>query len=108
MAHSLIPIISLAGQLANNKNLEIQKTKPMLSDFIRLLWYGFYNLSIERKNKLKNCYNSRTFAVHIFLIQLFGDNCITKQKDLGDMNKHSLSSLRIRIRIILTKAGHIL
>lgn len=32
MAHGLIPIGSLADQLANNKDLDVQKTKSMLSD----------------------------------------------------------------------------
>jgi hypothetical protein len=70
----------------------------MLSDSISLLGYGFYNLSMKRRNDLKSCLNpgfrkicsSDTPVTE----QLFGDNCSTKLKDMGDMSKHSLSSFK--------------
>ncbi|XP_052687732.1 uncharacterized protein LOC128166532 [Crassostrea angulata] len=98
MAHGLIPIVSLADQLANSKDLDVQKTKSMLSDSISLLGYGFYNLSMKRRNELKlhELFKSSIQESSDIPVteQLFGDNCTTKLKDMGDMNKHSLSSLK--------------
>lgn len=41
MAHGLIQIVSLADQLANNKDLDIKKKRSMQFDSISLLGYGF-------------------------------------------------------------------
>lgn len=98
MAHGLISVVSLADQLANNKDLDVQKTKSMLSDSISLLGHGFFNLSMKRRNELKKCLNPRYREICSSDVpvteQLFGDNCTTKLKDMGDMNKHSLSSIK--------------
>jgi hypothetical protein len=47
MTQGLIPIVSLADQLASNQDLDVQETESILSDSISLLVYCF----IDEKDK---------------------------------------------------------
>ncbi|XP_062591612.1 uncharacterized protein LOC134253118 [Saccostrea cucullata] len=98
LAQGLVPIVNLADQLANNKEIDNQKTKAMLSDSISLLGYGFYNLSMKRRHEIRNHLNPRYRKICSSDVpiseNLFGDSCMSKLKDMGDINKYPLSSNR--------------
>ncbi|XP_062592192.1 uncharacterized protein LOC134253641 [Saccostrea cucullata] len=98
LAQGLVHIVNLADQLANHKEIDNQKTKAMLSDSISLLGYGFYNLSMKRRHEIRNHLNPRYRKICSSDVpiseNLFGDNCMTKLKDMGDINKYHLSSNR--------------
>ena len=98
LAQGLIPIVTLVDQLSSYKDLEIQKTKPLLSDSISLVGYSFYNISMKKRHEIRNYFSPRYRKICSSDIpiseNLFGDSCMSKLKDLSDINKYPLRSHR--------------
>ncbi|XP_062566914.1 uncharacterized protein LOC134229224 [Saccostrea cucullata] len=94
IATGLIPLVQMAESLISKQDTESVKNKKMLGDAISMLGNSFYNLSMKRRNEIKSCLTPRykkIVSAEIPLTdQLFGDNCMSKLKEMGDINKHPI------------------
>ena len=66
----------------------------LLSDAISLIGHDFLLLSNKRRQGLRNYINDRYSKICAtdvpFTNQLFGDNCLSKLKEMGDINKYPI------------------
>lgn len=84
----------MADMLVNKKELEPQICKKMLADSISMLGNVFYNVSMKRRNEIKDVLNFRYRKIASSEIpvtdHLFGDNCVSKLKEMGDTTKQPI------------------
>lgn len=95
MALGMVPIVKLANQLSTVKEaLDPVATRGMLTDSISLLGHSFYNLSQKRRYELKGHIAPRYKKICASDVpisnNLFGDNCHTRIKELGDTAKYPI------------------
>ncbi|XP_061186409.1 uncharacterized protein LOC133194473 [Saccostrea echinata] len=94
IATGLIPLVQMAESLISKQDTESVKSKKMLGDPISMLANSFYNLSTKRRNEIKSCltprYKKIVSAEMPVTDQLFGDSCMSKLKEMGDINKHTI------------------
>lgn len=94
LATGMIPLVQMADMLVNKKELEPHVCKKMLADSISMLGNAFYNVSMKRRNEIKNVLNFRYRKIASSEIpvtdHLFGDNCVSKLKEMGDITKQPI------------------
>ncbi|XP_061177945.1 uncharacterized protein LOC133186704 [Saccostrea echinata] len=94
LATGIIPLVQMADMFVNKKELDPQTCKKMLADSISMLGNAFYNLSMKRRNEIKNVLNFRYRKIAFSEIPvtdfLFGDNCVSKLKEMGDITKQPI------------------
>lgn len=91
----MVPIVQLADQLSKGKEpLDPNRTRNLLTDSISLLGHSFYNLSQKRRYELKSSISNRYKKICNSDVpitnNLFGDNCTTRLKELGDISKYPI------------------
>lgn len=66
----------------------------MLADSISMLANAFYNVSVKRRNEIKYVLNFRYRKIASSEIpitdHLFGDICVSKLKEMGDITKQPI------------------
>ena len=95
----LVPIIQVGDQLAKGKEpLDPTKTLGLFSDSLSLLGYAFHSLSMKRRYDIRRFLNPRYQKIcsseTALNAKLFGDNIMTRVKELGDPNKTPLGIYR--------------
>lgn len=93
LAMGMIPLVQMADMLVNKKELEPQIFKKMLADSIRMLGNAFFNVSIKRRNEVKNVLNFRYCRITSEIPvtdHLFRYNCVFKLNKLGDITKQPI------------------
>lgn len=94
LATGMIPLVQMADMLVNKKELESKIFKKMLADSIRMLGNAFFNVSIKRRNEVKNVSNFRYRRITSSEIpvtdHLFRYNCVSKLNKLGDITKQPI------------------
>lgn len=82
---------TVSDMLVNKKELELHICKKDDGWFYK---YAFYNVSMKRRNEIKNVLNFRyrkTASSEIPVTDhLIGDNCVSKPKVMGDITKQPI------------------
>ncbi|CAC5415403.1 unnamed protein product [Mytilus coruscus] len=92
MMAGMVPIVNLANQLAIKKEpIDPSIVKSELSDSISLMGHAYYSLSMKRRYDIRRFLNPRYQRVcsHDIPVNenLFGDNIMSRIKELGDPTK---------------------
>ena len=105
----LTPIINMADNIAKTKEHIYSDTgRTMLTDAISLIGHSFFLLSNKRKQSLRNYIHDRYNKICSTDVpitnQLFGDNCLNKLKEMGDINKYpgkKIKFLQTRLTLVM-------
>lgn len=91
LALGLSPIVNMADDIAKKKEVNISTFKAEIADAISLIGHAFFLISSKRRASIKSFLNdryakicSRDIPITSFL---FGDNCMSKLKEMGDINR---------------------
>lgn len=100
MAQGLVPIVSIADQITKGKEaLDPNHTKQLLGDAISLIGHSFHLISQRRRQSLRNYIHDRYSKICSSDVQvttqLFGDNCLSKLKEFGDISKFPIGKYKI-------------
>lgn len=90
----MILLVQMADMFLNKKEIEPRICKKLLADSINMLGNAFYNMSMKRSNEIKNVLNFWYRKIASYEIPLtdylFGDNCVSKLKKMGDSTKQPI------------------
>jgi len=97
----LVPIVEIADHMVKNKEpLDSSKAKTFLGDSLSLIDHAFYSLSMKRRFNIRHNLNPRYQKICNGDTQintnLFGDNIMSRIKELGDPTKIPLGIGRNR------------
>ena len=94
LALGLVPIVNLADKFSKKQHVDFDQMRDELSDSISLIGHSFYLLSNKRRQSIKPFLHDRYGKICSSDIpitnQLFGDNCASKLKEMGDISKYPI------------------
>jgi len=95
LALGLTPIVNMAENIAKKKEVILSTFKAEIADAISLIGHAFFIISSKRRTSIKSFLNDRYAKICSGDIPitsfLFGDNCISKLKEMGDINRFPIA-----------------